>query len=300
MSTSTVTPVTPATPATPVVVTAAAAAADTEHGVKTATWRKNPLNAVPYLDCMAIIERKFDGFKLANVLPIFTDDKLEDLQAKIKKATRRQDKKANKFVPVDVKKSRSAIRIFQADDLEKCTADERKTYVKNGMLSKHWKALSDKERAAYEDKANTEKATYMAEYNRQIGAAIETGAWQEPKPKRPNSAYFHFMMSAEVEAECKKLGFKGIGRSKLISERWKALSDADKKKYEELNAKDKARFEADMVKYNERAEARKAGQVVPAAEPVAVVVAAENPKKAAAAPAAAPKKEKSAKKESKA
>jgi hypothetical protein len=299
MSTSTVTPV------TPVVVVTAAATSDTEHGVKTATWRKNPLNAVPYLDCMAIIERKFDGFKLANVLPIFTDDKLEDLQAKIKKATRRQDKKANKFVPVDVKKSRSAIRIFQADDLEKCTADERKTYVKNGMLSKHWKALSDKERAAYEDKANTEKATYMAEYNRQIGAAIETGAWQEPKPKRPNSAYFHFMMSAEVEAACKKQGLKGINRSKLISEQWKALSADAKKVFEDLNSKDKARFEADMVKYNERAEARKAGQVVPAAEPVAAnpkkaVAAAPAPAAAAPAAASAPKKEKSVKKETKA
>jgi hypothetical protein len=267
------------------------AATNAEHGVKTATWRKNPLNAVPYLDCMTIIEHKFEGFKLANVLSIFTDDKLEDLQAKIKKATRRQEKKANKFVPVDVKKPRSAIRIFQSDDLEKCTADERKTYVKSGMLSKHWKALSDKERAVYENTAATEKATYMAEYNRQIGAAIETGAWQEPKPKRPMSAYFHFSMSKGIIAECEKQGLKGIGRSKIISERWKTLSAADKKAFEELNATDKARFDADMVKYNERAEARKAGQVVPAAE---VIVA---PKKVVApAAASASKKEKSSKK----
>lgn len=268
--------------------------AETEHGVKTASWRKNPLNAVPYLDCMTIIERKFDGFKMANVLPIFTDDKLEDLQAKIKKATRRQEKKANKFVPVDVNKPRSAIRIFQVDDLAKCSAEDRKAYVKNGLLSKHWKALSDKERAAYETKAENEKTTYMNEYNRQIAVAIETGAWKEPKPKRPNSAYFHYMMSAEVAAECQKQGLKGIKRSKLISERWKALSADAKKVFEDLNAADKARFEAEMVKYNERAEARKAGQVVPAVE------VAEPVQKTEAAPApSSAKKEKSSKKEGK-
>jgi hypothetical protein len=282
--------------ATATTVDNAAVAATADHGVKTASWRKHPLNAVPYLDCMTIIESKFDGFKLANVLPIFTDDKLEDIQAKIKKATRRQDKKANKFVPVDVKKARSAIRIFQADDLEKCTADERKTYVKNGMLSKHWKALSDKERAAYEDKANTEKATYLAEYNRQIGAAIETGAWQEPKPKRPMSAYFHFSMSKEIIAACEKQGLKGISRSKLISERWKALNADDKKAYEELNAKDKSRFDAEMVKYNERAEARKAGQVVPAAVLTTTTKEAAPKKENTPAETTAPKKEKATKK----
>jgi hypothetical protein len=285
-----------ATPTTPSVN------ADTEHGVKTASWRKNPLNAVPYLDCMTIIERKFDGFKLANVLPIFTDDKLEDLQTKIKKATRRQDKKANKFVPVDIKKPRSAIRIFQTDDLAKCSADDRKSYVKNGLLSKHWKALSDKERSEYETMAANEKAAYLNEYNRQIAIAIETGVWQEPKPKRHNSAYFHYMMSDEIADECKKLGLKGINRSKLISEHWKALSADAKKVFEDLNAADKARFEADMVKYNERAAARKAGQVVPAAE-----VAAPAQKKdvvandaANTAVATSPvKKDKSSKKESK-
>jgi hypothetical protein len=254
--------------------TAPVVTTNSEHGVKTATWRKNPLNAVPYLDCMKIIESKFEGFELSKVLPIFTDDSLVDLSSKIKKATKRQEKQSLKFKPLDITKPRSAIRIFQTDDLAKCTPEQRKTYIKDGMLSKHWKALSDKERGVYENQAKTEKDTYQTEYKRQLSAAIETGAWQEPKPKRPISAYFQFSMSAEMVAECQKQGLKGVKRSKLISERWKALSDADKKKYEDLNSKDKERFAADMVKYGERADARKAGQIVPGVEVVTAVVAA--------------------------
>lgn len=277
-----------------------------EHGVKTANWRKNPLNAVPYLDCMKVIESKFEGFELAKVLPVFTDDNLDELQAKIKKATRRQDKKSNKFVALGLKKPQSAIRLFQVDDLAKCSKEDRKGYIKNGLLSKHWKALTDAERASYETTAKSAREHFETEYKRQLTTAIETGAWQEPKPKRPMSAYFHFSMSAGMATECQKLGLKGIHRSKLISQRWKEISADQKKSYETLNEADKVRFEGDMVKYNERSEARKSGQVVSAAEPVVKAVEekpvatpttpaiSEDSKKTAKAPSAkkASKKEK--------
>jgi hypothetical protein len=221
---------------------------------------------------MKVIESKFEGFELAKVLPVFTDDNLDELQAKIKKATRRQDKKSNKFVAVGLKKPQSAIRLFQVDDLAKCSKEDRKGYIKNGLLSKHWKALTDAERASYETTAKSARENFETEYKRQLTTAIETGAWQEPKPKRPMSAYFHFSMSAGMATECQKLGLKGIYRSKLISQRWKEISADQKKSYETLNEADKVRFEGDMVKYNERSEARKSGQVVSAAEPVVKVV----------------------------
>lgn len=270
--------------ATPVTETVA-------HGAYTAAWRKNPLNAVPYLDCIEKIEKRVDGdFKLANILPFFTDDTVDDLRSRIKKAVRRNERKTARFAPTGVQKPRPAIRLFQIDDLAKCAAEDRKGYIKNGLLSKHWKALSQKERDGYETRAKAEKASWDAEYKRQLASAIETGAWQEPKPKRAMSAYFHFSMSAEIMAECQKQGLKGIQRSTLVSARWKALSAEQRKAYEDMNAKDKLRFDADMVKYNERADARKAGKAVPAP----VVAPTPTPSVASSEPTKAPKKEKTA------
>jgi len=231
--------------------------ADTEHGIKTANWRKNPLNAVPYLDCMKTIASKFEGFEVVKVLPVFTDDDMEVLEANIKKAKRRSEKRNNKFVPAGISKPHSAIRLFQKDDLAVSSAEDRKGYVKNGLLSKHWKALSEEERTRYEQLAAVECKNYVGEYQRQLKAAIENGKWQAPKPKRPLSAYFHFSMSKEMLDACNKAGLKGIQRSKLVSTQWKELTAEARNPFNVLYEKDKLRFEAEMKTYVLQEEERK-------------------------------------------
>lgn len=230
---------------------------DIEHGIKTANWRKNPLNAVPYLDCMKTIASKFEGFEVVKVLPVFTDDAIDTLELNIKKASRRNERKNTRFSPSGINKPRSAIRIFQKDDLAASSVEDRKTYIKSGLLSKHWKALSDIERKRYEGQATEERKAYDVEYKRQLNASIENGSWQEPKPKRPLSAYFLFSMSKEMIEACNNVGLKGIQRSKLVSSKWKELDDVAKAPFNALHEKDKLRFDADMKTYNVRAEERK-------------------------------------------
>lgn len=60
--------------------------------------------------------------------------------------------------------------------------------------------------------------------------------------KRPTTAYIYFSkeIRPEVVAQNPKAGFQEIAR--LIGERWKALSEAEKQKYETLMTKDVQRL----------------------------------------------------------
>jgi len=70
------------------------------------------------------------------------------------------------------------------------------------------------------------------------------------KPKRAISAYFYFLDNCRKEAA--KSGNKPTKIAeftKVASEKWKKLSDTDRKPYEESAAKDKARYEEQMAAY---------------------------------------------------
>ena len=64
-------------------------------------------------------------------------------------------------------------------------------------------------------------------------------------PKKALSGYMFFMMDFRKSAAAKDKKVTEIG--KLGGEAWKAL--ANKKKYEDLAAKDKVRYEKEMAKY---------------------------------------------------
>ena len=70
------------------------------------------------------------------------------------------------------------------------------------------------------------------------------------RPKRPTSAYFYFV--AKEREECKKRG-EDISRvaewTKAASGRWRELSSAGRKPFDELAAKDKKRYENEMAAY---------------------------------------------------
>ncbi|XP_066527622.1 high mobility group protein B2-like isoform X2 [Hoplias malabaricus] len=71
------------------------------------------------------------------------------------------------------------------------------------------------------------------------------------KPKGRTSAYAFFVMSCREELKKKSqtapVNFSEF--SKSCSEQWKALSAAERKKYEDMTKADKARYEEEMKKY---------------------------------------------------
>ncbi|ORX60417.1 hypothetical protein DM01DRAFT_1332570 [Hesseltinella vesiculosa] len=67
-------------------------------------------------------------------------------------------------------------------------------------------------------------------------------------PKRGLSAYMFFSQANrdKVKAESPNASFGELG--KILGEKWRAMSDAQKKPYIEMAEKDKARYEAEKAK----------------------------------------------------
>eukprot|EP00296_Roombia_truncata_P009494 JP448100.1.p2 GENE.JP448100.1~~JP448100.1.p2 ORF type:complete len:114 (+),score=61.15 JP448100.1:25-342(+) len=93
------------------------------------------------------------------------------------------------------------------------------------------------------------------------GSAKKTAPTKEKKvrakkdpnaPKRGLSAFMFF--SADKRAEVKKEHpDASIGETaKLIGAMWQAIKEKEKKKFEDMAAKDKIRYEKEMAKYNKK------------------------------------------------
>ncbi|OJZ89544.1 hypothetical protein BO85DRAFT_365791 [Aspergillus piperis CBS 112811] len=69
-------------------------------------------------------------------------------------------------------------------------------------------------------------------------------------PKRGLSAYMFFANDnrEKVREENPGISFGQVG--KMLGERWKALSDTDRRPYEEKAAADKKRYEDEKASYN--------------------------------------------------
>ncbi|PYH77273.1 hypothetical protein BO82DRAFT_185980 [Aspergillus uvarum CBS 121591] len=73
-------------------------------------------------------------------------------------------------------------------------------------------------------------------------------------PKRGLSAYMFFANDnrEKVREENPGISFGQVG--KMLGERWKALSDSERRPYEEKAATDKKRYEDEKASYNAAAE----------------------------------------------
>ncbi len=71
-------------------------------------------------------------------------------------------------------------------------------------------------------------------------------------PKRPLSAYMFFSQDQRerVKQANPEAGFGDVGR--LLGAKWKEMSDAEKKPYNDMANRDKARAEAEKAAYNKR------------------------------------------------
>ena len=76
-------------------------------------------------------------------------------------------------------------------------------------------------------------------------AAKSTKEKDPDAPKRPQSSYFLFMNDRRPALQKEKPELKFGELTKQLTEDWKSLTDKDKKKYEDMAAKDKARYEAE-------------------------------------------------------
>ena len=139
-----------------------------------------------------------------------------------------------------------------------------------GQLAKFtshmYKNLTPEEKATWEARASQDKARYDAEIaayqpppgHDARGVLIEEhrprkrskrGPRDPAAPKRASGAYVFFTNYMRPKVNQEFPGIKFVELGKLLGERWRALTPAQKKQYEEMAAQDKIRFQIEMQQY---------------------------------------------------
>jgi hypothetical protein len=191
-----------------------------------------------------------------------------ELEKVVTKANKREKKKEEKFVPSGIDRPQSYRQLFSKKYKEQCDATGEKYSFKG--LNDAWNALSKKEQAKYKADAEKLKNEYIAEQERQKGEAIKNGTHASPEPKRPISAYFHFLEENRADiaknekllAEFKtnedgKVTTANQQITKAAGKLWRELPEKKKAKYEEKYKKDKERYLEELAAWKEKETERK-------------------------------------------
>jgi high mobility group protein B2 len=139
-----------------------------------------------------------------------------------------------------------------------------------GELAKHtsfmYKDHTPEEKAAWEARAQQDKARYDSELSTYVpppghdsrGVLIQDDrprkrSKREPKdpsaPKRASGAYVFFTNEMRPKIMQEYPGIKFVDMGRLLGERWRALMPEEKKRYEEMAAEDKIRFQKENEQY---------------------------------------------------
>lgn len=138
-----------------------------------------------------------------------------------------------------------------------------------------YKNLSPEERATWEARAQQDKARYEAELAAYVpppghnarGILIEQHRPRKrnkrnPRdpdaPKRASGAYVFFTNDMRPKVLQEFPGIKFVELGKVLGERWRALTPEEKKRYEDMAAEDKVRFQIEMQQYTAQQAAQPA------------------------------------------
>lgn len=139
-----------------------------------------------------------------------------------------------------------------------------------GQLAKYtshmYKNLTAEEKATWEARAQQDKVRYDAEIAAYVpppghdsrGILIEDnrprkrskrGPKDPSAPKRASGAYVFFTNEMRPKVCTEYPGIKFVDLGKVLGERWRALTPEEKKRYEDMAAEDKIRFQMEMQQY---------------------------------------------------
>lgn len=79
---------------------------------------------------------------------------------------------------------------------------------------------------------------------------VKGGDKDPNRPKRPTSAYFFFAAAQREEAKKRGESISKVAEfTKIVSAKWRELTDAQKKPYEAQADKDRSRYQGEMANY---------------------------------------------------
>ena len=114
---------------------------------------------------------------------------------------------------------------------------ENKAPKTNKKEDKEAKATSKSKETKKEKKASSKSKDKKPKANKNKEEE------EEEKIKRPMNAYMHFCAESREEVKKENPDAKAKDILHLLGDKWKALSEEEKKKYNDLAAKDKERYE---------------------------------------------------------
>ena len=195
----------------------------------------------------------------------------DDVGSSVKKS--RKPESEGKKDPKAPKKAKSGYNYFMSEKLAKLKEENPNAsfgeLVK--LVSSAFKTLNAGEKEKYESMAREDKKRYLGEmddYSPQKGskqdvAKNKKGAKGKEKkekdpnaPKRGTTSFFFFMKDARAALKEENPDLKVTEMTKLLGERFKALSDVEKAKYEKKAKKDKDRYQEEMAAYEKKKKSK--------------------------------------------
>ena len=236
------------------------------HALMTSRIKANPALGKFLIDINDRLKVMYEG--IPDLVSLFWGDSLDSLNSFIKKANKRKVKEEAKFVPTGLKKPSNALNIFTKKFQEQCKATGTK--YSHAAKNEAWSKLTDAEKSVYQKQYEEAKTKYEASLAKQREDAIKNGLFPEDKPKRPLTAYFHYL--AEVrEKLTKKYAVTAAEAAKLTPEElaakkrdnnlkisteagsmWKELTEEQKSKYSNLYKKEKEEYDVKMAEWTKR------------------------------------------------
>eukprot|EP00793_Prasinoderma_coloniale_P005150 PRCOL_00000911-RA len=160
------------------------------------------------------------------------------------------------------KRARSAYSFFVAEQrpIVANKHKELKTHEIFKKVAEEWKKITDKQKQKYQKLADDDKVRFTEEEGvwKAAGGVKKSKKQKKNKkakdpnaPKRPQTAFFAFAAANRpklLEANPELKG-KVTQITTLLGERWRSLTDEEKKPFVKAAIQDKARYEKQMATY---------------------------------------------------
>merc|ERR1712130_1016371 len=131
-------------------------------------------------------------------------------------------------------------------------------------ISKRWGALTEEDKQPFKELNEQDKIRYAEELANAPPPESDSEDDQPKKkkkkkrdpnmPKRPMTAFFFFLNKNRAKVTEEFPDMKVSDRSKVLGERWRALSPEDKQEFIDLNIEAKAEYKIAMEKYKKDRE----------------------------------------------
>ena len=133
------------------------------------------------------------------------------------------------------------------------SAEQKKTYIKDGIASKAWKQTSDNNKQKWFDQATTLKTEYNKNKSDAYLAAIDNGTFKEPKPKKPSSGYLIYCNSDDFKEHIKDMPFDSFQDTRKYSgSKWNLMTAEEREPFITVYNKNVEKYKITLNDYFKR------------------------------------------------